>query len=506
MNIKAWWTIPAILSAALVVRGCDCSGQNRIELTAQPAEIYASGVAFSTIEAKAFYNGGIVEESTTVTFRTTDGSLDELWSEDDPQKSTTAYTVAGIAAVKLYSSRTPGVATVTASYVNMNSETISATIDVKFTNASKVTDRGLTFKCESRNLGALDTMLSTTPSTPCTVTATTISGETVKSPDVRFMTEAGVVEWSTDVSPSAYVYTANSQGTLPAPKDVPPIDAIGEPCIQVGGVTYNPRDGLATVIVYMRGMEWFDDVNHNGIWEPGEDFDDLGAPYVDVNDNGQFDQGEPFPDVYKDGTYHQKNGKWDGDTWIWKAFKVLWSGKPKSAMGVAHALLPQTPAAATSCSGTYSAILPSFIDIPNRGSGTFKVRVVDLNLNPLAANDSSDTITIDVTGGDGKGTGDLPFTNYTSAGMYIKEADDHTGDGVVTGGFDVSRIWDVTISDPLDHYGDPDPLTAGLEAVIDYTPDRVDGEQFETSPMSITGTIKGAVSEPDGGTTSDGGN
>jgi hypothetical protein len=127
---------------------------------------------------------------------------------------------------------------------------------------------------------------------------------------------------------------------------------------------------------------------------------------------------------------------------------------------------------------------------------------VDDNRNPLASNDDYDTIDIEVEGGDSSGAGQLPYANFNFAGMHLGEGDGHTGDGMVTGGYDISRTWDVTISDPVDHT-DGNPIASKLTVTVHYTPDRNGGDTFDTKPMSVSGQIRGGSA--DGGTPDDGG-
>ncbi len=116
----------------------------------------------------------------------------------------------------------------------------------------------------------------------------------------------------------------------PLPPDVTPFT--GEPSIVndygCGSRTANPRDGYVTVIAWVRGEEGFVDVNHNGKYDLGEPFVDVGEPYVDANDNGKWDPGEWFLDVNGDAQYTGPNGKWDADTILWTQTRVLYSGAP----------------------------------------------------------------------------------------------------------------------------------------------------------------------------------
>ena len=176
--------------------------------------------------------------------------------------------------------------------------------------------------------------------------------------------------------------------------------------------------------------------------------------------------------------YGGPNGRRDGETKIWKAFKVLWTGKMKE--------------------GTeYSGNLPTSVDVPHKGSQSFTIKVVDQNLNPLSANDQDDYLTIELDGGESIDTGDKPYKNSYFAGMTLAKG--VNGDDVVQGGYDLERSWAVTVGDMLDH---EDPLDGGepyasiLKARMNYTPGpkapEIDQylDRIQTDWMAVQGEIK----------------
>jgi len=95
----------------------------------------------------------------------------------------------------------------------------------------------------------------------------------------------------------------------------------------------NPRDNLVSMIAITRGEEWFEDLNNNGQWDPdpGEPFEDTTEPFVDDNDNGTWDPGERYSDTDNNGKWDGKNGKFDANTQIWAANRILWTGIPNAA-------------------------------------------------------------------------------------------------------------------------------------------------------------------------------
>lgn len=180
--------------------------------------------------------------------------------------------------------------------------------------------------------------------------------------------------------------TSNTLRTFNArmPKDVPPLDTPGdeEPrrtggpddCLaRDGGVrTFNPRDGLVTFIVHTKGEEGFWDRNNNGRYDEGEEFLDIGEPYIDANDNGQYDPDEEFVDTNDNGAYDPPNGEWDADTTLWAEGHVLYTNHAQ--------LVTWTPA--------------SIPDIELAQSTPVAVNFKDENLNATAPAFSTYSLTV----------------------------------------------------------------------------------------------------------------
>jgi hypothetical protein len=93
-------------------------------------------------------------------------------------------------------------------------------------------------------------------------------------------------------------------------------------------LTNNPRDNLVTLIVMAEGEEQFTDENANGTFDVGEDFVDLTEPFVDADDDGTWDASERFSDANGNGVWDGKNGRWDHQTRVWAAHRILWTGLP----------------------------------------------------------------------------------------------------------------------------------------------------------------------------------
>ena len=156
-----------------------------------------------------------------------------------------------------------------------------------------------------------------------------------------FTSEAGAAS-----APSFTNSTGQASGTVyvtgyPLPADV--AAQTGEPSLTYvdtcGTKTHNPRDGISTVIVSVVGEEGFVDGSNgrpaNGVYDVGENFLDMGEPFVDYNDNNVRDFDEPYLDVNTSGSWNGPNGQWDADTTIWATTRVNYTGYPAAAANLA---------------------------------------------------------------------------------------------------------------------------------------------------------------------------
>jgi hypothetical protein len=248
--------------------------------------------------------------------------------------------------VRLYSPETVGTAHVTATLVDPYGAIVTATAQVEFRTAGDPVK--VTFECASQNLGVLFSDVADV-SVPCRANAFDASGRTVAGADIRFLAEAGVVVPGS--GPGLFLYRPLDGGRKPV--DVAPLgdDKSGEPRWADGaGLVRNPRDGLVTLVAYVKGKPM-------GLFS---------TPWVDANDNDQFDAGETMPTDAKD---------WQGaqDTYVWSQIRIVWSG----ALFVG--------ASASRVSGAAAAI----------GRGERRVldwTLLDRNLNVLAAHDADDAL------------------------------------------------------------------------------------------------------------------
>ena len=340
------------------------------------------------LQASMIFRDAPVDDGEMVTFRTDKGSFDE-------QREQTVIEVAasaGVATVTLYRACDLSDATVSASFRTLNRTTPSATLSVDFVEPKRVTNRDLGFTCAATNIAALDEgLVGETFSIDCTLNAPNRAAL-----DPGFAAEAGRFvlgdapgNQRCAVRPITYqVVVGEDQPRNVAPLPHRCIDELAYPSAgdgREGPDTYrNPRDGLVTLIAFARGAEGFDDSNQNGVWDLGEPFDDLPEPFVDADDNNQWTPGEWYQDVNGNGSWDAGNGRYDAETVIWKESYMIWSGQPWTA--------DQDKASRLSTSPGFESMMPA------AGEGrTVLIRVVDRNLNPIAAHGTNDQLRVEAS-------------------------------------------------------------------------------------------------------------
>jgi hypothetical protein len=213
-----------------------------------------------------------------------------------------------------------GSVTVTARGV-MGSQVVTTTSDAISVVGAKTNRKLLGFACSPKNLGGFG---SSKLEATCHVTAADRYGNTVTvTQPVWFQAEAGSIQSVANISGGVLDAKLNTDHTK-MPADVAPLP--NEPSYTtVDGKVHNPRDGLVTVMVAIKGEEEFDDLNGNGKWDAGEPFVDQGEPFVDENDNDTYDNGEYYIDVNGNGHWDGQNGRWDSDSIVWRSTRILWS-------------------------------------------------------------------------------------------------------------------------------------------------------------------------------------
>lgn len=227
-------------------------------------------------------------------------------------------------------------------------ETVSDSVAIV---GAKVNGRNIAVSCDFRAVPALMgnncSFMDLDESTECTVQMGDRYNNTIgRSVSVFWSTEAGLFgppstteDADPDTQPAQQAQLGRTSNTLRSfnarmPKDVEPVEGVevsreggADECrARDGGLrTFNPRDGLVTFIVHTKGEEGFWDRNNNGEYDAGEEFIDLGEPFVDANDNNLYDPDEEFVDTNDNGVYDEANGEWDADTTLWAEGRVLYT-------------------------------------------------------------------------------------------------------------------------------------------------------------------------------------
>jgi hypothetical protein len=266
----------------------------------------------------------------------------------------------GNVSVLLHSGQTAGVVSVTAKAQAGSFVVVQyAATNIAIVGA-KASGSEINVSCSPRNIPALiqndctnSNYAGTDSQTTCTVTLADRYKNALGVPTVAtFETEAGIAgppattpSYNTGVPPSGQTglgvatdFVRVTGAKLPA--DVDPF--VGEYSLShnldgCGLRTHNPRDGLVTIIVKVRGEEGFVDGSNgcprDGVYNPpgspgcatGENFIDIGEPFVDYNDNGIQDANEPYDDINGNGKWDGPNGVWDADTTIWAETRILYT-------------------------------------------------------------------------------------------------------------------------------------------------------------------------------------
>jgi cysteine-rich repeat protein len=266
--------------------------------------------------------------------------------------------------------------------------------------------------------------------------------------EVTFMAEAGVLEAVIDPESQETVVQYRVTGGNAAPVDVDPM--ITEPS-RTGplGETFNPRDGVVSLLAITRGSEAFDDLNLNGVRDPDEPFMDLDEPFLDVDDDEVFTAGmDEFFDANGDGEWTPANGEYDLDTYLSVQTKIVWTGDLEEDLTAARLVTA-----------------PASTDLSNGGSLTLDVYLLDRHLNPLAAfTETGDFLELVVNGAvTVTPSSSLPLTNLI--GMSF----DHQGQGQFLWCDDDAGRFTVTVQD-ADPAVTTDPTAWSLSVSFTTTP------------------------------------
>jgi hypothetical protein len=324
-----------ILLAISALALAACSTTPGLTLTATPGSIGGDGVSTVTATAKVTAGGAPAPDDTVVHFTATDGIFESMGQATPNPTATDVTPSAGAASVQLIVPRRGrGSITITATASFSGATVTQSQVITLIPSGGKAT--ALTMKCTTQNVGGFVTNLSAPIHVLCTATAYDGNGKAIVNASIEPYAEAGHLEWITDpASPKDQflVYTI-IPGDPKKPADVDPFDRNGkpqslcpascinapetceaEPCWVENGVTHNPRDGVATLMVAVPGED--------GFFGPGAN----GEPFVDANDSGKFEAGEAFVDVNGNGTYDDaSSGQMQSPLMLWTEYRIIWSG------------------------------------------------------------------------------------------------------------------------------------------------------------------------------------
>jgi len=251
-----------------------------------------------------------------------------------------------------------------------------------------------------------ETTAAGTPlATTCTVNLADRFGQVVEIPiTVQFFSEAGNFTSASATTPDFMAPGTSGQAqttlqtTSNVPEDVDPLPTIEPyytdidppPSERCGNRTYNPRDGLVTVIAVFTGEEQYTDLNASGIYEPGDPFTDLPQPFVDSNDNSKYDPGEICPGSSVANSCAGPDGVWDANSTLYVETRILYSGV---GVGLPTSVAPQGSTI------TFSDPGPGQLEIPEQGAVVGNVTWADANLNVGAVINASASYNVVVSTG-----------------------------------------------------------------------------------------------------------
>lgn len=396
-----------------------CGGDLRLVVEAPTFAVPADGQKAAVITVKVLYGKSTVERG-RVNFKVDIGKFQPITqSQPDTTGATVDAELTGGAATASLYSNVAGTSRVTIIWTDSQSTANRATgtAEVSF-DTPKGGDGGLppnynnfTFSCESRVIQGMDTVGLPLK---CFAIVADRSSRKIAGAKVTFITEAGAIDGTKFTTDQGEAVTTLTTGN-PMPLDVSP-DSVayremqgpgrlfpwsvvkGEPSYVVGTTTYNPRDGIVTIVAATEGEEAWVDTNSNGRWDPSvgsdpqEPFSDLPEPFIDKNDNLVRDSNEEFIDVNGNQAWDRPNGKWDSKTTIWQQFLVIWTAGIWAANPNGSHITSVRPANGTA---------PTLDSVPHCiADGTrYFVRFVDLYLNFVAAASRGDNFRVSTTTG-----------------------------------------------------------------------------------------------------------
>lgn len=468
-----------VLGALLAVGlglGCNALKGPELLLTVDKTTIAAGGYDFATLTVVA-KTGGKLAVGVSVEFETEQGSFS---SSLDMTSTSIATDAEGVATVQLYSPATQGQTEVTALYYDEDTgEEVTAKITITFgppQAGNLPVDGRFHLDCPYVNLGALRTPKPAIVM-DCAIAAQTTSGNVVPTNSLTlfFLAEAGVLTAEDDPWSEERVIRYSVQGGHAQPVDVEPVN--GEP-VRTGslGEERNPRDGVVTLLAIARGSEAWTDLNSNGVRDDSEPFTDTDEPFLDVDDDGVYTPGvDEYFDSNGDGSWTEKNGQHDADTFIGAVTKVIWSGPIEEAPDAARV---ETE--------------PTTLDIPDGGSLILRVFVLDRNMNPVAAfSDAGDSLEVEEQHGY---VNIFPYSLELGTMSSMEFDTGHPQWPILQFFTDAGKLNDITLYDSSPNTDPPETnnFAVNLSVVTSPGPDGDDSflsQQTDFFAQSIQGTV-----------------
>ncbi len=456
-----------LLASALLGGGLVGCGGDSIEMSLPDGDVVPWEGSIEVV-ASITEQGNKPRDGEEVTFSTTVGSFAPYGPEvTEPMEDITVETRAGVATATLYSFPGQGgeEGMVSAAYTTIAEKPLSASIPVSIADGGKASGKYLSGRCDPVNVTALDA--NGNPADPdmeirCTLSVKDVSGNAVPIAEVRSEVEQGcTLDHDEEESESGVHVFVLKPDCLPF--DVEPWD--NEPFHQHQGIFHNPRDGLLTILFYVRGQEGFTDSNGNGIYDSGEGFVgyDQPEPFLDVNDNNQWDSGEFFVDNNDDGRWNPADGRWNDDTWIWTTTHIMFTGPPHESAETTH-------------------FDPPGISIDDGGNQTLVMYLMDQNHNPLAVNDEDDHVEFEIDNAD--------ITQGQRQALHKSMGVVFNNGAISIESMNQDRSYQVTLADARP--GDENPRTVTLSPEVNITSAprfrNYRGQELEYFLTAVTGT------------------
>jgi len=373
----------ATLASALLLTAC--GGGSKITLSLPDGNVVSQGGNIKIEALVEDYQS--VADGSIVSFRTDLGSFAKYSTDvTAPVQELEVGTVGSRAVATLYAfPGEAGQATVTATYESEAGQA-QATAQVTFEGGMTPNGRNFSPSCDTMNVAALiDTSDGRAERNSikirCELRASDIDGDPIPKTSIQWLVEEGCAV-------ERYEEVGNLDLVVAVTPDCDPLDVepmTDEPSQMVSSVIHNPRDGLLTIVFYTDGEEGYVDENSNKQYDPGENFAgyDLPEPFVDMDDNRERGDGrdgspvEPYIDANQNGVWDRADGRWNAQTKIWAATRIMFTGGPDASR---------------------STFAPNSLLIDNCNYENYTLTLVDENLNPLAAHGAESGISFEDCG------------------------------------------------------------------------------------------------------------